>query len=85
MDTIMWNSALSLVVGVIGWVLKDKAGELARITILLNKTREEIAKDYVTKTEVHADINRVMNRLEVLDAKLDRLIENIRVKGPTNG
>jgi hypothetical protein len=85
MDITLWNAALSLVVGVIGWVLKDKAGELARVTILLNKTREEIAKDYVTKTEVHADINRVMNRLEVLDAKLDRLIENIRVKGPGNG
>jgi hypothetical protein len=85
MDITLWNAGLSLVVGVIGWVLKDKAGELARISILLNKTREEIAKDYVTKTEVHADINRVMNRLEVLDAKLDRLIENIRVKGPGNG
>ena len=85
MDITLWNAALSLVVGVIGWVLKDKAGELARISILLNKTREEIAKDYVTKSEVHADINRVMNRLEVLDAKLDRLIENNRVKGLPHG
>lgn len=85
MDLTLWNAALSLVVGIVSWVLKDKAAELSRISILLNKTREEIAKDYVTKTEVHADINRVMNRLEVLDAKLDRLIENIRVKGPTNG
>jgi len=85
MDLTLWNAALSLVVGIVSWVLKDKATELSRISILLNKTREEIAKDYVTKTEVHADIDRVMNRLEVLDAKLDRLIENIRVKGPTNG
>jgi predicted DNA-binding protein YlxM (UPF0122 family) len=85
MDLTLWNTGLSLVVGIVSWVLKDKSEELIRVTILLNKTREEIAKDYVTKTEVHADINRVMNRLEVLDAKLDRLIENIRVKGPTNG
>jgi archaellum component FlaC len=85
MDILIWNTALSLVIGLVSWVLKDKAAELSRVTILLNKTREEIAREYVTKTEVHADINRVMNRLEVLDAKLDRLIENIRVKGPTNG
>lgn len=85
MDLTLWNTGLSLVVGVVSWVLKDKAAELSRISILLNKTREEIAKDYVTKTEVHADINRVMNRLEVLDAKLDRLIENNRVKGAPNG
>ena len=85
MDLTLWNTGLSLVIGIVSWVLKDKSEELIRVTILLNKTREEIARDYVTKTEVHADINRVMNRLEVLDAKLDRLIENIRVKGPTNG
>jgi archaellum component FlaC len=85
MDLTLWNTGLSLVVGIVSWVLKDKAAELSRISILLNKTREEIAKDYVTKTEVHADIDRVMNRLEVLDAKLDRLIENNRVKGAPNG
>ena len=81
----LWNTALSLVVGIVGWVLKDKVAELVRVTILLNKTREEIAKEYVTKAEVHADINRVMNRLEVLDAKLDRLIENNRVRNATHG
>ena len=80
-EIMFWNIALSLVVGIVSWVLKDKAEELSRITILLNKTREEIAKDYVTKAEAHADINRVMNRLEVLDAKLDRLIESNRLKG----
>ncbi len=85
MEIMLWNTALSLVVGIVGWVLKDKAAELVRVTILLNKTREEIAKEYVTKAEVHADINRVMNRLEVLDAKLDRLIENNRVRNATHG
>jgi predicted DNA-binding protein YlxM (UPF0122 family) len=59
----------------LSWVLKDKADELSRITILLNRTREEIAKEYVTKTEVHADINRVLDRLDRLDEKLDRLME----------
>jgi hypothetical protein len=64
-----------LPIGVLGWVLKDKSDELGRITILLNRTREEMAKEYVTKTEVHADINRVLDRLERLDEKLDRLME----------
>jgi hypothetical protein len=81
MELTLWNAALSFVVAVIGYVLKEKANELNRVSILLNKTREEVAKEYVTKVEVHADINRVMNRLEVLDAKLDRLIESNRVRG----
>lgn len=75
MELMFWNTILSLLVGIFGWVLREKSAELNRITILLNRTREEVAKEYVTKVEVHADINRVMTRLEVLDAKLDRLIE----------
>lgn len=85
MEVMVWNTVLSLVIGIMSWVLKEKSAELSRVTILLNRTREEIAKEYVTKVEVHADINRVMNRLEVLDAKLDRLIENNRVKGVPHG
>jgi hypothetical protein len=81
MELMLWNAALSLLVVIIGYVLKEKAADLSRLSLLLNKTREEIAREYVTKAESHADINRVMNRLEVLDAKLDRLIESNRVRG----
>jgi len=56
--------------------LREKSAELQRITILLNRTREEMAKEYVTKAEVHADINRVLDRLDRLEAKIDRLVEN---------
>lgn len=75
MEMMIWNAGLSLLVGVLGWVLREKSAELQRVTILLNRTREEIAKEYVTKTEVHADINRVLVRLDKLDEKLDRLME----------
>ena len=75
MDNMVWNLLLSAGLGLLSWVLKDKADELSRITILLNRTREEIAKEYVTKVEVHADINRVLDRLDRLDEKLDRLME----------
>jgi hypothetical protein len=76
MDTLVWNIVLSAGLGMLGWVLKDKSDELKRVQILLNRTREEVAKEYVTKTEVHADINRVLDRLDRLDEKLDRLMEN---------
>lgn len=75
MDNTIWNIVLTAGFGLLSWVLKDKADELKRVTILLNRTREEVAKEYVTKTEVHADINRVLDRLDRLDEKLDRLME----------
>ena len=76
MENMVWNIILSAGMGLLTWVLKDKSDELSRVTILLNRTREEIAKEYVTKTEVHADINRVLDRLDRLDEKLDRLMES---------
>jgi hypothetical protein len=75
MDSMIWNAVLTLLVGLLGWVLREKSAELQRVTILLNRTREEMAKEYVTKAEVHADINRVLVRLDKLDEKLDRLME----------
>ena len=72
----IWNIVLTAGLGLLSWVLKEKSNELNRVTILLNRTREEVAKEYVTKTEVHADINRVLDRLDRLDEKLDRLMES---------
>ena len=63
-----------MVTSILGWILREKAAELQRVTILLNRTREEIAKEYVTKAEVHADINRVLDRIDKLGEKLDRIM-----------
>jgi hypothetical protein len=80
MDMMLWNIILSGVVGFSGWVLREKSAEIIRLSILLNRTREEIAKEYVTKTESHADIDRVLDRLDRLDEKLDRLMGSTSAK-----
>lgn len=80
MDMMLWNGALTVIIGLLGYFLRERSQELQRLSILLNRTREEIAKEYVTKQEVHHDINRVMDRLDALDAKIDRLIEGGRNK-----
>lgn len=81
MDVMLWNMVLTLLLLIGGWILKEKSSELTRVSDTLNKTREEIAKEYVTKSDAHTDINRVLARLESLDSKLDRLIENYVTKG----
>jgi hypothetical protein len=80
MDMMLWNIILSGVVGISGWVLREKSAEITRLSILLNRTREEIAKEYVTKIESHADINRVLDRLDRLDEKLDRMMGTTSAK-----
>jgi hypothetical protein len=52
--------------------------ELKRVSILLSKTREENAEKFVTRADVHSDINRVLVRLDRLDEKLDAFIKEQR-------
>jgi predicted DNA-binding protein YlxM (UPF0122 family) len=59
-------------------VIKTHADEVKRIQILLNRTREEIAKEYVTKSDVHDDMNRVIARLDRLEGKLDAYMKEQR-------
>jgi hypothetical protein len=75
MDPMMyWNIIITLVFAPIVHGIRTNATELKRVDILLNKTREEVAKDYVTKVELTISIDRVIDRLDKLDEKMDKLI-----------
>jgi predicted DNA-binding protein YlxM (UPF0122 family) len=78
MEMLVWNLVLTTLVGMLAFFLKEKSAELSRLQILLNRTREEIAKEYVTKTDVHNDINRVLDRIDRMEAKLDDFIKGQR-------
>lgn len=78
MELMLWNVALSFISALILMWVKATVDEMKRIQILLNRTREEIAKEYVTKADVHSDINRVIQRLDRLDEKLDAFMKEQR-------
>ena len=69
-----WSAALSLIVGILTFVAKEKFAELARISILLNRTREEVARDNVTKAEVERITGHIDQRFNRLEEKIDQLI-----------
>ena len=69
-----WNIIMTLVFAPIIHGIRSNATELKRVDILLNKTREEVARNYVTKEEFAISIDRVIDRLDKLDAKMDKLI-----------
>tara|TARA_E500000318_G_C3437657_1_gene163702 strand:- start:304 stop:546 length:243 start_codon:yes stop_codon:yes gene_type:complete len=73
---LLWNAFITLILAPILYNIRQNTQENKRIDILLNKTREEIAREYVTKAELKDDMDNLMDRLEKLDEKLDRLIEN---------
>jgi hypothetical protein len=74
---ILWNVGLTAILALIGWVLKNHVEEVKRLQILLNRTREEVARDYVTRADMHTDMNRVISRLDNLDKKIDELMRSL--------
>jgi hypothetical protein len=70
-----WSAVLTLVLGLIGYMMNEKFRELSRITILLNKTREEVARDNVTQAEIDRITNHIDQRFNKLEAKIDQLIQ----------
>ena len=72
---IMWNILLTLVVAPLLYTIRGNTSENRRLDILLNKTREEMAKDYVTKKELSDGMDRVFDTLDKIEEKLDKLYE----------
>ena len=72
---IVWNVLITLVLAPIWFQIRQNAAELKRQDILINKTREEVAKEYVTKLELKDDFILLLDRMEKLHEKVDKLFE----------
>ena len=72
---IIWNIILTVVIAPLAWWVRTTHDEMRRQDILLNKTREEIARDYVSKRELEQDLSRILNAIQKLSEKLDRMQE----------
>lgn len=65
-----WNIVLTLVVAPALWAFKQLYGEVKRIQILLNQTRET----YARRDDVREDMGQVMQHLNRIEDKLDNLL-----------
>ena len=72
------TNLIDMLLGVIvaggAWFLVGMSNELKRLTILVNRTRE----DYATKTELRDDMDRLMEALHRLEDKLDKVLQGNR-------
>ena len=70
---ILWNLIMTIIILPLGFLIRNVLSEQKRLDILVNKTREEIAKDYVTREQIEADFDKLMASINKIDEKLDRL------------
>ena len=78
MEMMVWNVILSGIVAVLGFMVKGKFDELDRITILLNKTREEIARDHVTRAEMNLTVDKLGERFDSAFKRLEDKLDGLR-------
>jgi hypothetical protein len=77
MEMMVWNIILTAIVALIGFLAKSKFDELGRIGILLNKTREEVARDHVTRAEVNQTVDRLAERIDSNFKRLEDKIDDM--------
>ena len=70
---IIWNLVMTVIIVPLGFLIRTVLSEQKRLDILVNKTREEIARDYATREQIEADFERVLSSIQKIDEKLDRL------------
>lgn len=78
MEMMLWNVLLTTFIGLLSWNLREKSSELNRLQILLNKTREEIARENVTQAEIDKIVAHIDQRFDKLNDKIDLMIRENR-------
>jgi hypothetical protein len=75
MEMMLWNMVLTVLLGVLAYIGHEKASEIQRLNILINKTREEVARDNVTQAEMDKFVQHIDQRFNRLEAKIDELFK----------
>ena len=71
--TLVWNILLTLAIAPLGFFIRQYVSEVKRLDFLLNKTREEVARDYVTREQIEKEFQRILDSIDRIDQKIDRL------------
>ena len=65
---------------IVGYFLKTVIEDVKELRQHLSEFKEEVPKVYTSKTEFERDFNRIMERFDRLDKKLDSVIGNRRAE-----
>jgi hypothetical protein len=78
MEMMIWNIVLTAVVGLMGFLLKGRFDELDRLSILLNRTREEVARDHITRKEVDDRVEKLVTHMDQRFNRIEQKLDDMR-------
>lgn len=74
----IWNGAITVMGAIVVYTIKSYADEQKRLGILLNRTREEIARDYATNQDVDKVTQHIDQRFDRLEERLLTVLTSVQ-------
>jgi hypothetical protein len=65
----IFGVVMALIIMPIGWYIKTLSAEVKELTVLIYNTREQ----YVNKSDLKYDMDRLIEMMQRMDDKLDRM------------
>jgi hypothetical protein len=72
--TFIWNAILTVLIAPVSYLVKGTIDRVSRLERDQIQDRVEVAKHYVTKVDLQTDLNRLFDRFDRLEQKLDKVI-----------
>ena len=73
-SALVWNVILTGMAGLFFWWVRGMSQSVIDIRQQISNTREEVAKTYATKPELEVNLDRILERFDRLEEKVDRAL-----------
>ncbi len=73
----IWNGILTLAIGSFMWWIRGVNASKDEMEKMIYETREELAKEYVSKKDFQHRTDDILNRFDKLEDKLDAFLQRV--------
>ena len=71
MDQGLINTVITLGAGIFGWIMKTLWDSVRRLEKEVSDIEVRVAREYVKRDEFRQDIQRIFEKLDTIEAKID--------------
>lgn len=79
-STMIWNLLLTLGCGSFVWWIRGLSNKIESLEKNLFETKEDVAKNYASKSDMRVSMDDLAKRFDKLEEKLDAIFLKIRIE-----
>lgn len=79
-STMIWNLLLTLGCGSFVWWIRGLSNKIESLEKNLFETKEDVAKNYASKSDMRVSMDDLAKRFDKLEEKLDAILLKIRIE-----